>query len=106
MTSASLPPYAPSSYLLPQGFGLLPLVTGWGVLTRKPWAWTDPFNKWTGQNWAWSASLLFAIAAEVWIIVEMILIGFYPQVQVPFVLLPLMPVWLLFRPSVREHLKL
>jgi hypothetical protein len=35
----------------------------------------DAFNKWTGQNWAWTATAGTGVILIVWIAVEVMLIG-------------------------------
>ena len=86
------------------GFGLFPLVSAWGLWTKKRLTWTDSISRWTHQHWSWSASLLFVVICEIWIIVEMVLIG-YHWLQGLFMIIPLIPLVLVFLPSVRTHFK-
>ncbi|HEX7392925.1 MAG TPA: hypothetical protein VF374_08270 [Thermoplasmata archaeon] len=72
-------------------YGLLPVLIIYGLLKLPRWRWTDPVNKWTGQNWAWTAAAATGIVLIVWIIVEVYYIGSpegFPRfLQVTFALL-------------------
>jgi len=89
------------------GFGLFPLVTAWGLWTKKRFAWADTINRWTHYHWSWSASLLFVIIGEVWIIVQVSLLRYLGLhfLQVLFMVLPLIPLGLVFLPSVRKYFR-
>jgi len=56
-------------------YGVLPVAAILGLWLRPRWKWTDLFNKWTGQNWAWSAAVATGVILIVWIAVEIYYIG-------------------------------
>ena len=56
-------------------YGILPILALYGLWKLPRWRWTDAFNKWTRQNWAWTATVLIGIILIVWIAVEVALIG-------------------------------
>lgn len=56
-------------------YGILPVLIVYGLWKLPRWRWTDPINRWTGQNWAWSAAAATGVMLIVWIIVEVYYIG-------------------------------
>ena len=56
-------------------YGVLPVAAIAGLWLRPRWKWTDLFNRWTGQNWAWSAAASTGVILIVWIVVEIYYIG-------------------------------
>ena len=56
-------------------YGILPLLAIYGLWKLPRWQWTDAFNKWTRENWAWTATVVIGIILIVWIVVEVALIG-------------------------------
>jgi hypothetical protein len=56
-------------------YGILPVLAVFGLWRLPRWRWTDPLNRWTGQNWAWTATAATGIILIVWIVVEVALIG-------------------------------
>lgn len=91
-------------------YGILPILAAYGLLKLPRWRWTDAFNKWTGQNWAWSATVVTGASLIVWIIVEVYYIGSpegFPRfLQVMMTLHGFVIIGLAFLPSVREYAKL
>lgn len=87
-------------------YGIIPSLASYGLITMKMWSWTDYINKWTGQHWAWTASVLTGVTLLVWIAVELVLLGFLSDIGgVLQVIMTLMGVWILtlaFLPSVRS----
>lgn len=91
-------------------YGILPAVTACGLLTRARWAWTDRVNRWTGQHWAWTASVALGIILLLWIALELVFVGPLTGIggalQVIITLLGLLVLGLVSRPSVRAYLRL
>jgi hypothetical protein len=56
-------------------FGVLPITAIYGLWRLPRWRWTDAINKWTGQNWAWTAAAATGVILIVWIAVEVAFIG-------------------------------
>jgi len=56
-------------------YGILPILAIYGLWKLPRWRWTDAVNKWTGQNWAWTATVATGVILIVWIVVEVMLIG-------------------------------
>jgi hypothetical protein len=56
-------------------FGILPCLAIFGLWKLPRWHWTDAVNKWTGQNWAWTATAATGVILILWIAVEVMLIG-------------------------------
>jgi len=91
-------------------YGILQIVTIYGLLRLPRWRWTDPVNKWTCQNWAWGATAATGVILVVWIIVEIYYIGSpdgFPRfLQVTFALLGVVMLALAFLPRTRKYAKL
>jgi len=91
-------------------YGILPVLIIYGLWKLPRWRWTDPVNKWTGQNWAWSAAAATGVMLIVWIIVEVYYIGSpegFPRfLQVTFALLGAVILALAFLPRSRAYAKL
>ncbi len=91
-------------------FGILPGLTIYGLMRLPRWRWTDAVNKWTGQNWAWTATAATGMILIVWIAVEIMFIGSpdgFPRfLQVMMTLLGFVFLALAFLPRVRAFTKL
>ncbi len=91
-------------------FGILQIFTIYGLWRLPRWRWTDPINKWTGQNWAWTAAAATGVILIVWIIVEVYYIGSpdgFPRfLQVTFALLGVVVIALALMPKTRAYARL
>lgn len=91
-------------------FGILPVLVIYGLWRLPRWRWTDAINKWTGQNWAWTAAAATGVILILWIVVEVILIGSpegFPRfLQVTFALLGIVILALAMLPRVRRYMEL
>jgi hypothetical protein len=91
-------------------FGVLPILAIYGLWKLPRWRWTDAINKWTGQNWAWTATAAIGVILIVWIVVEVILIGSpdgFPRfLQVMMTILGVVLLALAMLPRVRAFMKL
>ena len=56
-------------------YGALPILAIVGLWVLPRWRWTDVVNRWTGQNWAWTAAAATGVILIVWIAVEVYYIG-------------------------------
>jgi len=56
-------------------YGILPILAIFGLWKLPRWRWTDAINRWTGQNWAWTATAAIGVILIVWIAVEVMFIG-------------------------------
>ncbi len=56
-------------------YGILPILAIVGLWKLPRWHWTDAVNRWTGQNWGWTATAATGIILIVWIAVEIAYIG-------------------------------
>jgi hypothetical protein len=54
--------------------GVAPLLAVYGLLRRPLWRWTDVWNGWTGQHWAWTGSRIIGIGLVAWILIEVLVI--------------------------------
>ena len=72
--------------------GVCPLVVAWGL--------------WRGRTWAWYGSLLVGASLAIWILVEIMMIGYQPAppLQAFYGLLSLVILSLSAAPSVRQRL--
>jgi hypothetical protein len=90
-------------------YGLLPAKAAYGLWTQRRWRWSDVLDKWTGQHWAWTASAALGIILVVWIVAEVILLGFLSGIggvlQVGMTALGLFVLALVMLPSVRSSTK-
>ena len=90
-------------------FGILPVLAIYGLWTLARWRWTDAINRWTGQNWAWTATAATGVTLIVWIAVEVVLIGSpdgFPRfLQVMMTLLGIVILALATLPRVRAYAK-
>ena len=91
-------------------FGILPVLTVYGLWKLPRWRWTDPVNRWTGQNWAWTAAVATGVILVVWIAVEIYYIGSpegFPRfLQVMMTLHGIAILALSSLPSVRDYARL
>ena len=91
-------------------YGALPLLAIYGLLKLPRWHWTDPVNRWTGQNWSWSLTIMVGIILIVWIAMEVAYIG-SPQgiprsLQIIMASLGAVLIALAMLPGVRRYAKL
>ena len=91
-------------------FGILPVLAIYGLWKFPRWRWTDAVNKWTGQNWAWTATSATGVILMLWIAVEVMLIGspegFPRLLQVMMTLLGIVILALAMLPRMRVFMKL
>lgn len=91
-------------------YGILPIFAIYGLLRLPRWRWTDAINRWTGQNWAWTATAATGVILVVWIIVEVAYIGSpegFPRfLQVTMALLGVVILAVCLLPRVRSYAKL
>ena len=91
-------------------FGVLPILAIYGLWKLPRWHWTDILNKWTGQNWAWTATATIGIILILWIAIEVAFIGSpdgFPRfLQIIMTLLGIVILALSMLPSVRASTKL
>jgi len=91
-------------------YGILQILAIYGLWRLPRWRWTDPINKWTGQNWALTASTATGVMLIVWIIVEVYYIGSpdgFPRfLQVTFALLGIVMLTLALLPRTRAYARL
>ncbi len=91
-------------------YGVLPLLAAYGLMARRRWRWTDPVNRWTGQNWAWTATAALGVILLLWICVELVFVGPLTGIggalQVITTALGVVVLVLVMRPSVRAFMRL
>jgi hypothetical protein len=91
-------------------YGILPILATYGLWRLPRWRWTDAVNKWTGQNWAWTATAATGVIIILWIAVEVMLIGSpdgFPRfLQVMMTLMGIVILALAMLPRVRAFTKL
>lgn len=91
-------------------YGILPILIIYGLWKLPRWNWTDPVNRWTGQNWAWTAAAATGVILIIWIIVEVYYIGSpegFPRfLQVTFATLGAVILALAFLPRTRTYARL
>ncbi len=91
-------------------YGILPILAMAGLWKLPRWRWTDAVSKWTGQNWAWTATAATGVILIVWIAVEVMLIGSpngFPRfLQVTMALMGIVILALAMLPLVRAFTKL
>ena len=91
-------------------YGVLPVLSIYGLWKLPRWRWTDAVNKWTGQNWAWTVTAATGVILIVWIAVEVLLIGSpdgFPRfLQVMMTLFGIVILALAMLPRVRAYSKL
>lgn len=83
--------------------GLFAALVFYGLAWRPRWAWTDFFNRWTGQHWSWSASLVLGIGLTIWIVVEMIMIRQVAAIQVLYLALGALILAVALLPPTRHY---
>lgn len=91
-------------------FGILPILSMYGLLRLPRWKWTDAVNRWTGQNWAWTLTAAIGVILVVWIGVEVALIGSpdgFPRfLQVMMTLFGVVMFGLAMTPGVKAYTRL
>jgi len=101
--------FTPVGFFFVVCYGILPSLAVYGLWKLPRWRWTDTFNKWTRQNWAWTATVVIGVILIVWIAVEVALIGSpigLPRfLQVTMALLGVVLIALAMLPHVRIYAK-
>lgn len=91
-------------------FGILPVLAAYGLRKLPRWRWTDPVNRWTGQNWAWTAAAATGAILIAWIVIEIMFIGSpegFPRfLQISMALMGVVILTLAMLPSVKAYAKL
>jgi len=91
-------------------YGILQVLTIYGLWKLPRWGWTDAMNRLTGQNWAWTGAAATGVILIVWIIVEVYYIGspngFPRLLQVTFALLGVAILALALLPRSRAYAKI
>ena len=99
--------FAPVGLFFVACYGVLPVLAVFGLWKLPRWRWTDAFNRWTRQNWSWTATLAIGAILLVWIAVEVALIGSptgLPRfLQVAMALLGVIFIVLAMLPGVRAY---
>lgn len=102
--------FAPVGLFFVTCYGIVPILAIGGLWKLPRWRWADVFNKWTGQNWAWTATAATGVILVVWIAVEVMLIGSpngFPRfLQVMMTLYGIAILALAMLPRVRAYSKL
>lgn len=55
--------------------GILPLITAFGLITKRPWKLTETLNVFPNQHWSYSFSLYIGFLLIGWITIQMYLIN-------------------------------
>ena len=91
-------------------FGLLPALAAYGLWRLPRWGWTDAVNRWTGQNWAWTATAALGVILLLWIAVEVVFVGALTGIggamQAIITALGVAMLAMVTRPSVRSYARL
>ncbi len=91
-------------------YGFLPAAAAYGLWAPMRWRWTDPVNRWTGQNWAWTATAALGVILLIWIAVELVFVGVLTGIggamQVTITVLGVAVLALVTRPSVKSYARL
>ncbi|MEW5747603.1 MAG: hypothetical protein AB1793_02275 [Candidatus Thermoplasmatota archaeon] len=91
-------------------FGILPALAAYGLWMTPRWGWTDAVNRWTGQNWAWTATAALGVILLLWIAVEVVFVGALTGIggamQVTIAVLGVAVLALVTRPSVKSYARL
>lgn len=91
-------------------YGILPCLAIYGLWRLPRWRVTDVFNIWTGQKWAWTATVSIGVILIVWIGVEVALIGSptgLPRfLQVAMALFGVILIALAMLPQVRRYARI
>ena len=66
--------------------GLFPAFIAWALIVKPVWTWPDLLNVYRGIHWAWTYSLYLGIMLVIWILIEIMFIG-YALLQTIFGLL-------------------
>ena len=82
--------------------GVYPLVVAHALGRKAPWRPRSGLEGLTGMHWAWLASLSVGVVLVVWIFVEGLMIGFDHPLQVIYLLLGLVLIWLALLPAIRR----
>ncbi len=63
------------------------------------------YGLWTRLSWSWTAALLVGLALVIWIVVEILIIGYHhkPPLQLIYGLLGIVILVLVLLPSVRQY---
>jgi hypothetical protein len=70
--------------VLAVGFGLGSLITAYGMLSRRSWAWSRPVEGLVGYHWSWLAALLLGLGQVIWIGLEVAYLPELSRLQVVY----------------------
>jgi len=109
LTTTPIADFIPVGLFFVICYGILPIISIYGLWKLPRWRWTNTFNKWTKENWAWTATVIIGVILIVWIAVELALIGSpigLPRfLQVAMALLGVILIVLAMLPRVRTYAK-
>lgn len=85
--------------------GILPLVAALGMIANKPTGSLPGFSVLSKQHWAWSLALIAGLGLFIWIVVQILLIGFWkePPFQLIYGTLGIIITGLTLLPPVRRY---
>ncbi|MBX2950628.1 MAG: hypothetical protein KF704_15210 [Crocinitomicaceae bacterium] len=73
--------------------GILPLITAFGLITKRPWKLTETLNVFPNQHWSYSFSLYIGFLLIGWITIQMYLINGIGLLHVIYIFWGLLIVW-------------
>jgi hypothetical protein len=96
-----------SDFILPGIFllvfmGALPVILSIALVVRPDWPWIERFTAWSKHHWTWTGTLLLVGILAIWLLVEGLMIGFYPITNITAVT-GLVILILTILPGMRNH---
>ncbi|HPG33126.1 MAG: hypothetical protein H6541_09760 [Lentimicrobiaceae bacterium] len=85
--------------------GILPLLIVWGLFAKPNWHWPEMLNLYHKQHWCWTFSLYYGFILVIWIIVQIILLGYSSLLQPVFALTGVLISILTLLPKVFQYYK-
>ena len=86
--------------------GIFPSFVVIGLITKPDWKWSNEFNFYIDQHWAWTYSLFISIMLIIWIDVQIMLIGYGAPIQIIYAFLGVVLLIITLLPSVKSYYSL
>jgi len=83
--------------------GIFPVLVSYGLLKRPRWGWAEAINPCKNYHWSWTASWATGVIMLIWILVEIMLIGYLGFLQPMVIVWGVVIIGLTFVPPVRKY---
>jgi hypothetical protein len=72
-----------SNFILPGLFlstflGIFPIFLAYGLIAKPEWPWLKNLTEWSKHHWSWTGTILQVAGLAIWLLVEWLMIGWWP----------------------------